>query len=98
MLLGTTGLVMWFNSYASRVLPGRVLTVFNLVHSFEAFLALLHVGILHMAAVIFSPAVFPMSPAMFTGNTPVDEMAESHSEMVNEVADAVGLTPGVGHG
>lgn len=91
MLLGTTGLVMWFNAWASRYLPGRVLTIFNLVHSFEAFLALLHVGILHMAAVIFSPAVFPISPAMFTGNTPANELAESHSEMVNSVAKAVGV-------
>ncbi len=87
ILLGTTGLVMWFNAYASRFIPGRVLTIFNLVHSFEAFLALLHVGILHIATVIFSPAVFPISPAMFTGTTPAAEMAESHSEMLNEVAE-----------
>jgi cytochrome b subunit of formate dehydrogenase len=98
MLLGTTGLVMWFNEYASRFLPGRVLTIFNLVHSFEAFLALLHVGILHLAAVIFSPAVFPISPAMFTGDKPPGEMAESHSEMVNELAAARGLKAEVGHG
>lgn len=98
MLLGTTGLVMWFNAWASRYLPGRVLTIFNLVHSFEAFLALLHVGILHMAAVIFSPAVFPISPAMFTGDTPAEEMAESHSEMVNELAESRGLKVEVGHG
>jgi formate dehydrogenase gamma subunit len=97
MLLGTTGLVMWFNGYASRFLPGRVLTIFNLVHSFEAFLALLHVGILHMAAVIFSPAVFPISPAMFTGNTPAGELAESHSAMVNAVAAEVGAEPEVAH-
>jgi cytochrome b subunit of formate dehydrogenase len=97
MLLGTTGLVMWFNGYASRFLPGRVLTIFNLVHSFEAFLALLHVGILHMAAVIFSPAVFPISPAMFTGNTPAEELAESHSEMVNAVAAEAGVEGEVAH-
>jgi cytochrome b subunit of formate dehydrogenase len=97
MLLGTTGLVMWFNSYASRFLPGRTLTIFNLVHSFEAFLALLHVGILHMAAVIFSPAVFPISPAMFTGNTPAAELAESHSKMVNDLAAATGIRPEVAH-
>jgi formate dehydrogenase gamma subunit len=98
MLLGVTGLVMWFNAYASRFLPGRTLTIFNLVHSFEAFLALLHVGILHLATVIFSPAVLPVSPAMFTGNTPPAELAESHSQMVNDLATVAGMKPEVGHG
>jgi formate dehydrogenase gamma subunit len=82
MLLGLTGFLMWFNGYVSRYLPGRVITASNLVHSFEAFLALLHVGILHVASVIFSPVVFPISPAMFTGDTPPGEMAESHSAML----------------
>jgi formate dehydrogenase gamma subunit len=91
VLLGITGLLMWFNGWASRYIPGRILTLSNLVHSFEAFLALLHVGILHMATVIFSPVVFPISPAMFTGNTPPAEMAESHSELVDHVAGQVGL-------
>jgi cytochrome b subunit of formate dehydrogenase len=84
MLLGFTGFLMWFNGYVSRYLPGRVITVSNLVHSFEAFLALLHVGILHLATVIFSPVVFPISPAMFTGDTPVEELAEAHSAMLAE--------------
>lgn len=85
VLLGITGFMMWFNGWVSRYVPGRVLTLANLVHSFEAFLALLHVGILHIATVIFSPGVFPISPAMFSGDTPADEMAESHSEMLHHV-------------
>ena len=85
MLLGTTGLVMWFNGHASRFLPGRALTACNLIHSFEAFLALLHVVILHQAAVSFSPAVFPISPATFTGATPAAELAESHSKLLTEL-------------
>ncbi len=86
VLLGITGLLMWFSGYVSHFLPGRILTLSNLVHSFEAFLALLHVGILHMATVIFSPIVFPMSRAMFSGNTPAAELAESHSEMLDDAA------------
>lgn len=102
MLLGVTGLLMWFNAYTSRWIPGRFLTISNLVHSFEAFLALLHVGILHMAAVIFSPVVFPISPAMFTGDTPPEEMAEAHSELLEDVAGEHGHAlehgAGAGHG
>lgn len=98
MLLGVTGFLMWFNADVSRWLPGRVLTVSNLVHSFEAFLALLHVGILHMATVIFSPVVFPISPAMFTGDTPAEEMAESHAEMVEDVAKSQNILAEAHHG
>lgn len=61
---------------------------------------LLHVGIVHMVGVIFSPVVFPLSPAMFNGQTPAEELAEAHSGMLNEVAQKVGLPPAgeVSHG
>jgi cytochrome b subunit of formate dehydrogenase len=56
-VLGATGLLMWFNAWTTRYLPGRILTIATLIHTFEAFLALLHVGIVHMVSVIFSPGV-----------------------------------------
>ncbi len=95
LLLGATGLLMWANVWTSQHLTGRVLTVAALVHTFEAFLALLHVGVIHMIGVIFSPAVFPLSPAMFTGATTAGEMAESHGRMLAEAAERAGLTPAV---
>jgi hypothetical protein len=63
--------------------------VIYVVHTFEAFLALLHVGIVHLISVIFAPSVFPVSPAMFTGMTPADEMAEGHAAMLNEVNETL---------
>jgi formate dehydrogenase subunit gamma len=82
IVLGCTGLLMWFNAQATTHLPGRLLTIAVLIHTMEAFLALLHVGIVHMVGVIFSPGVFPVSPAMFTGETPVGELAEAHAGML----------------
>ncbi len=86
VLLGITGVMMWANAWTSEQLSGRVLTIAALVHTFEAFLALLHVGIIHMVGVIFGPSVFPLHPAMFTGDTPAEEMAEAHTGMLNRVA------------
>jgi formate dehydrogenase gamma subunit len=83
-LLGVTGVLMWANAWTTEYLTGRVLTAASLVHTFEAFLALLHVGVIHMIGVIFSPTVFPLSPAMFTGRTPSDELAEAHAALVVE--------------
>jgi cytochrome b subunit of formate dehydrogenase len=99
-LLGVTGILMWANAWTSQHLTGRVLTLASLVHTFEALLALLHVGIIHMIGVIFSPSVFPLSPAMVTGNTPPDELAEAHSAMLTEAERTLKLNAGgeVGHG
>jgi hypothetical protein len=36
-----------------------------------------------MVSVIFSPAVAPISPAMFNGETPVSELAEAHTDMLH---------------
>ncbi len=97
-VLGVTGILMWANGWTTRHLPGRFLTVFTLLHTFEAFLAVLHVGIVHMAGVIFQPGVFPMSKAMFTGETPTEELVEAHGAMLHEVEkDLVGALPEEAH-
>ena len=82
IVLGCTGTLMWFNALTTTHLPGRILTIAVLIHTMEAFLALLHVGIVHMVSVIFSPGVFPFSKAMFTGETPIGELTEAHAGML----------------
>jgi cytochrome b subunit of formate dehydrogenase len=82
IVLGCTGMLMWFNAMTTTVLPGRILTIAVLIHTMEALLALLHVGIVHMVGVIFSPSVFPVSPAMFTGETPIGELTEAHAGLL----------------
>jgi len=89
ILLGLTGILMWANAWASRYIPGRILTIAMLLHTFEAFLALLHVGIVHMASVLLAPGVFPISPAMFTGRTPDEELVEAHGALLAEVEEQV---------
>jgi len=91
ILLGVTGILMWDDSLTTRFLPGRALTISNLVHSFESYLALLHVGIVHLANVLIAPAPFPCSPAMFTGDTPAEEIAEAHPLMIEEAEKELGV-------
>jgi len=91
VLLGVTGLLMWDDALTTRFLPGRTLTISNLIHSFESYLALLHVGIVHLANVLIAPASFPCSPAMFTGDTPAEEIAEAHPLMIDDAEKKLGL-------
>jgi len=93
VLLGVTGVVMWGNAWFTQHVPGRLLTIAVIVHTFEALLALLHVGVIHMVGVIFSPSVLPMSLAMFTGITPTEEMAEAHAGMLEQAAQEMNLLP-----
>lgn len=93
-LLGMTGVLMWANAWTTQYFTGRVVTTASLIHTFEAFLALLHVGVIHMIGVVFSPSVFPLSKAMLTGETPEEELAESHSGFVARAAEKLNAAAG----
>ncbi|MBK8270956.1 MAG: hypothetical protein IPK83_22670 [Planctomycetes bacterium] len=72
-------------------MSGRAFNLATIAHTYEAFLALIHVGILHIYNVILAPKVFPLSRATLTGETPLAKLAEEHSEMVEDVARELGI-------
>jgi cytochrome b subunit of formate dehydrogenase len=90
-LLGLTGMMLWGEQMVSHFLGGRWFNIAAIAHTYEAFLAVIHVGILHIVNVMFQPNVFPLSRATLTGNTPTAEMAEGHSEMVEAAAKELGI-------
>ncbi len=100
ILLGMTGVLLWGEQVSSHFVPGRILNLALIAHTYEAFLAIIHVGILHIVNVVLSPTVFPLSPATITGTTPVKELVEGHEEQVLEAARDLGiaLEGGTAHG
>ncbi len=91
ILLGVTGGLLWGEQVSSQFLSGRALNLATIAHTYEAFLALIHVGILHIYNVILAPKVFPLSRATLTGETPIAKLAEEHGDMVDEVARELGI-------
>ncbi len=91
-LLGITGILLWGEQISSHFLSGRAFNLATIAHTYEAFLAVIHVGILHIYNVIFSPKVFPLSTATIDGNTPLPKLAEEHGEMIEQVAREMGIT------
>ena len=91
MLLGLTGLMLWGEQFSSYFLSGQIFNIAAIAHTYEAFLAVIHVGVLHTYSVILSPNVFPISLATITGDTPVRELAEGHAELVEREAAALGI-------
>lgn len=90
-LLGATGLMLWGEQLVSHFLGGRAFNIAQIMHTYEAFLAVIHVGILHIVNVALAPAVFPLSMAMITGRAPLLKLAEDNGEFVRQVARELGI-------
>lgn len=93
MLLGITGALLWGEQLSSRFLGGRAFNIAAIAHTYEAFLAVIHVGILHIYNVILAPKVFPLSTATINGRTPMAKLAEEHGDLIAQAAAELGLPP-----
>ena len=90
-MIGSSGIVLWTMSWMSQYLGGRAVNFALIVHSDEAFLALIYIAVVHFFAVIFSPSVFPLHTGSLTGAVPAEELAENHAGHLLDVADELGI-------
>ncbi len=73
-VIGTTGLMLWFPATFTRVLPGWIINVAQIVHSDEALLATAFIFTVHFFNTHFRPDKFPMDTTIFTGRVPLEEL------------------------
>jgi formate dehydrogenase gamma subunit len=78
VIMAVTGIFMWEESLAARFFPKGFLDVMLVIHYYEAWLATLAILIWHMYSTVFSPAVYPMNPAWYTGKMPEDVYRHEH--------------------
>jgi cytochrome b subunit of formate dehydrogenase len=62
-----TGLLLWANNLAMKLLPKIWLDVATSVHFYEALLATLAIVVWHFYPIIFDPDVYPLNTAFLTG-------------------------------
>jgi hypothetical protein len=74
VVIGSTGLVLWFPEIFTRLLPGWSVNVATIVHSDEALLAVGFIFTIHFFNGHFRPDKFPMDPVIFTGRMTVEEL------------------------
>lgn len=91
-VMGFTGLALWVASGLSEHVSGRWLNFAFIIHSDEAYLAFIYIAVVHMFSIVFTPSVFPLSPGTITGQAPSEELAEGHGEMVDTVAQELGVS------
>ena len=74
MIIGGTGLLLWFPEFFTRILPGWSVNVATIIHSDEALLATGFIFTIHFFNTHFRPDKFPMDPVIFTGRMTVEEL------------------------
>jgi len=73
-----TGAILWFPTWATRVLPGELVPAAKEAHGGEALLAFLVIVMWHLYGVHLSPIRFPGDITIFTGRISRKRMIEEH--------------------
>jgi formate dehydrogenase gamma subunit len=78
MIMGLTGLVIWFKIGVFGFLPRWWVDIALAVHFYEAVLATLAIIVWHFYHVIFDPDVYPMNFAFVDGKVSEESYKEEH--------------------
>ncbi len=78
IVMGVTGVALWFESQTLNLLPKWFIDLFFVIHFYEAILAFLAILIWHLYWVIFDPVMYPLNKSMFTGTLAEGIYKEEH--------------------
>ena len=87
VIMGITGLALWFDNIVVQWFPKGALDVMLVIHYYEAWLATLAILVWHMYSTVFNPKVYPMNPSWITGKMPVEMLRHEHPEDPSLKAD-----------
>ncbi len=76
MVIGSTGLMLWFPELFTHFLPGWLINVATIIHSDEALLAVGFIFTVHFFNTHLRPEKFPMDLVIFTGRMALPEFRE----------------------
>ncbi len=74
LVIGLSGLVMWFPEVAARYLPGWIVNAALIFHAYEALLAMGFLFAVHFFNTHLRPDVFPVDEVIFSGRVSLDEV------------------------
>lgn len=87
LVMGVTGVVLWFPSIATKFMPAWMVRVSETIHFYEAILAVSAIIIWHFFFVIFLPKEYPMSWTWLTGRMSKHEWNEAHPRAAEEMGE-----------
>jgi cytochrome b subunit of formate dehydrogenase len=80
--MGLTGLVLWFPEFFTRLLPGFFINLAQVLHFYEALLAVIIKIFIHVGMVHLRPAIYPADMSIFTGRATVNKL-HPHGQSMN---------------
>lgn len=80
LIMGVTGLGIWFKLGVTKFLPRWAVDVALTIHYYEAILACLAIVVWHFYHVIFDPDVYPFNWACLKGKVSKEWQEEEHPE------------------
>jgi len=80
VIIGSTGLVLWFPNFFCGPLPGTALDIAKVIHSTQALLATGFVFAIHFFNTHFRPDRFPADMSVLTGLVSEEEFKEDRPE------------------
>lgn len=76
--MGLTGLALWFPEFFSTLVPGYFINLAQIIHLYEAIMAVaLKMGI-HVLTVHLRPEVYPLDRSIFSGRTSEERIKKEH--------------------
>jgi cytochrome b subunit of formate dehydrogenase len=86
IIIGSTGVMLWFPEFFTRFLPGWTINVATIIHSDEALLASGFIFTIHFFNTHLRPEKFPMDTVIFTGSMTLDELKIDKPEEYERLA------------
>ncbi len=78
-IIGGSGLLLWFPTLMSRILPGWMFNIAEKIHGEEALLAIGFIFTIHFFNGHLRPGKFPIDLVIFTGRMPRHELDEERT-------------------
>jgi cytochrome b subunit of formate dehydrogenase len=92
MIMGVTGLAIWFKIGVTHWLPRWAIEVATTIHYYEAILACLAIVVWHFYHVIFDPDIYPLNRTCIDGRVSREWLEEEHP-LDPAVQENAGLSP-----
>jgi cytochrome b subunit of formate dehydrogenase len=76
IVIGGSGLLLWFPTFFAKLLPGGIFNVAAIVHGYEALLAVAFIFTIHFFNAHLRAEKFPVDDVIFTGQLSEEEFRE----------------------
>ncbi len=88
VVIGTTGLLLWFPAFFTHFMPGWMVNVATTIHSDEALLAVCFIFSVHFFNTHFRPEKFPIDTVIFTEGMPIEEFRRDRPREYQAMIDS----------